>query len=104
MVWRIDRSAPLAVLALTLLLSPAAIAAPAGETQEALPPAAQEPDSPSYLPPWMQKRDVAGIGNGSPGTPDPNNPIAAQRPAVSGQAPKQPHRHRNDFPFLPRFW
>ncbi len=105
MLWRIDRTAPVAVVTLALLLSPAAAGAPAGEAQQAQPPAPQaQPDGQSYLPPWMQKRDVAGIGSSAAGAPDPSNPIATQKPSVPTQGQRHQRRRQNDIPFLPRFW
>jgi len=100
MVRHIDRTARISILALGLLLSAAAAAAPAGEAQEAQPPAPQaESGDKSYLPPWMQNQEVAGIN----GAADTNNPATIQKMPASGQAQRPQRRHRNDFLTWPGF-
>ncbi len=108
MVSHIDGRASLAILALVLGLSPVALAVPGDGTQEAKStqePAQTQPDNRSYLPPWMQKQEVAGIsgrvGDGKsaaePDALDPNNPAAKQK--AKGPTPQR--KHRNDFHLFP---
>ncbi|MGO9475593.1 MAG: hypothetical protein ACLPWS_19645 [Rhodomicrobium sp.] len=100
MVRHIDRTARLAILALALLFSAPTAAAPAGEAQEAQAPAPQvESGDKSYLPPWMQNQEVAGIN----GAADPNNPPAIQKIPASGHTQRPPRRHRSDFLTWPGF-
>jgi hypothetical protein len=103
MVRRAVGCAQLFVPALALFISQAAAAAPEGGTQEAQPAQAQ-PDDHSYLPPWMQKREMAGIGDGTAGPADPNNPNSAQKTPALSQGQKPQRHHRNDFFPSLKFW
>jgi hypothetical protein len=102
MVCGMKRAVVLSGLALTLLMGPAAFAAPEDEKPQAQQNQAPD-DSQSYLPPWMQKpagatasaadRSAEGAALEVPG-----DPAAKQKPA--GQ--RAPRRHRDGF-FFPGF-
>jgi hypothetical protein len=98
MDYRVQVTVALAAIGLGLAYCPAQAAAE-GETQESRPAQTQTGDK-SYLPPWMQKQDVAGIGNGAAGTSDPSNPASAPKPPAADQQQRPQQKHR-DFPYLP---
>jgi hypothetical protein len=84
------------------LVSGRAAAAPEGGTQEAAQPA-QPADDRSYLPPWMQKREMAGIADSTTPITDGNTSGAAPKTQAPGQN-QHPRRHRSDFLQGFKFW
>ncbi len=97
------KTAPLALLALTVLLVSKAAAAPEGAAQDVPPAQAQaQDDDHSYLPPWM--RPQAGAG---PSTMQSQYLNALDDPALKQKAPAQrpPQRPRKRrSPFEDFFW
>ncbi len=100
MLHRAGATAQFLIFALALFSRPSA-AASEGGTQEAV-QQAQAADDRSYLPPWMQKREVAGIAAGAPYA-DATPAAAMPKTQVPGEG-QHPHRHRNDFFHSFKFW
>ncbi len=75
-----------AFLALSLMISPAAFAAAENTDQEK--PSQAEPDSKSYLPPWMQGQGGSEKASAPANTGAPaNNTTAESKPAAADNEP-----------------
>jgi hypothetical protein len=97
---RTTETAPLAGLALAVLLgalSAGSLGAAAQDAQK--PQAAPQDDDHSYLPPWMRPQSSGGAGQPGAQTLYVNPADEARQKALVQQQQQQKQRRRRSFPF-----